>query len=483
MAEDERQIRAAAELLLNSSINSQRSSRTQRSINRTPDIIVSEDLIAGAMQNGRMSSIRRFFCLFVTFDFLLIFLMWLICTMIAGESLKSAFINQIVHYHIKTSLFDIVMAAICRFTILLMFYSLLHLNHWIIVALTTAITCAFLIVKVFLFDWSTCNQPVFQVLLILTSFVLPWVEAWFLDIRVLPQETQARNWFNNFSENERQPLLRGVTSESQYTSIEPPTGTFFTPMDSPNHSDDEDEGSRRQGVSRNMLKSNDMLVSKTLTPLTSAMIENYKRKVFVLVQNCHDLLQSKNWQIESIMPNGDIIFYMDRPKPEGKILKIVGVVDASATVLVDQLFDEIESLPSWNKLVTESKKIQHIDNNTDIVYQATSPQGGGIIGARDFVILRHRAQYGNYYINTGTSVPFSSLPSRSNVVRAENNISCWAAEALPNEQNKCRFTWIINTNLKGWLPQKIVDKSMSTALVDFMIYVRKYADELQRPSA
>lgn len=52
-------------------------------------------------------------------------------------------------------------------------------------------------------------------------------------------------------------------------------------------------------------------------------MEDYKRKASVLVQNCHDLLQSGNWQIENIMPNGDIIFYMDRPKPEGKILKIV----------------------------------------------------------------------------------------------------------------------------------------------------------------
>lgn len=41
------------------------------------------------------------------------------------------------------------------------------------------------------------------------------------------------------------------------------------------------------------------------------------------MQNCHDLLQSKDWQIQNIMTNGDIIFYINRPKPEGRILKIV----------------------------------------------------------------------------------------------------------------------------------------------------------------
>lgn len=43
----------------------------------------------------------------------------------------------------------------------------------------------------------------------------------------------------------------------------------------------------------------------------------------MLVQNCHDLLQSKDWQIESILSNEDIIFYMDHPKIDGKVFKIV----------------------------------------------------------------------------------------------------------------------------------------------------------------
>jgi len=34
----------------------------------------------------------------------------------------------------------------------------------------------------------------FFILLILTSFILAWAEAWFFDFCILPQETQARNW-------------------------------------------------------------------------------------------------------------------------------------------------------------------------------------------------------------------------------------------------------------------------------------------------
>ncbi|CAH2226969.1 jg23239, partial [Pararge aegeria aegeria] len=58
--------------------------------------------------------------------------------------------------------------------------------------LSTGGTCAFLIGKVFVYDWPNASQPVYQVFLILTSFTLAWGEAWFLDFRVLPQELQAK---------------------------------------------------------------------------------------------------------------------------------------------------------------------------------------------------------------------------------------------------------------------------------------------------
>ncbi|XP_032687027.1 steroidogenic acute regulatory protein-like [Odontomachus brunneus] len=469
MSDDERQIRMAAEAILSGSINSQRSSVTQHSITRTPDIVLSEDLIAGARHNGRMSHVRRSFCLFVTFDLLLTFLMWLICTMIAGQSLKTAFVDQVVHYHIKTSLFDIVMAAICRFTVLLLFYALLYINHWIIIAISTAATCVFLIGKVFAFDWSSTNQPVFQVLLIITSFVLAWAEAWFFDFRVIPQEIQARNWFRNHSATERSPLIQTVSESRQYSAVDH-MSTFFTPMDSDNSDNDEDI-SRKQGDTSSVPHE----VLMCIAALTPDEIDDYKTKASKLLQNCHDLLTSKEWKVETTTTEGDVVSYMQPPKPGGRIVKITGIIDAPASTLVDWLFEGIEEHPSWNKLVMESVKLQNIDENTDIVYQSTSPQGGGLITARDFIILRHRNKCGNFYVSSGVSIPTTTIPNRKHMIRGENGVGCWAAEELSAENsNKCRFTWILNTNLKGWIPQKVVDRSLSTALIDFMTYLRKH---------
>lgn len=97
-----------------------------------------------------------------------------------------------MHYNIETSLFDVVIAAAIRFLLLSFFYGMMKINHWIIIALTTSFSCGFLIFKVFWYIWPSSQQPVFQVLLIICSFVISWFEAWFLDSRVIPQEEYSR---------------------------------------------------------------------------------------------------------------------------------------------------------------------------------------------------------------------------------------------------------------------------------------------------
>lgn len=93
------------------------------------------------MQDGRMSVVRRFFCLFVTFDLVFISLLWIICAVITGDNIYDALRAQVLHYSIYTSLFDIVMAAVVRFVVLVLFYGLLYINHWSIIAVSFSFIC------------------------------------------------------------------------------------------------------------------------------------------------------------------------------------------------------------------------------------------------------------------------------------------------------------------------------------------------------
>uniref|UniRef100_A0AAG5D209 START domain-containing protein n=1 Tax=Anopheles atroparvus TaxID=41427 RepID=A0AAG5D209_ANOAO len=326
--------------------------------------LLSEDFIAGYMEQGRMSVVRRFFCLFVTFDVVFISLLWIICVVITGDNVINALKTQVIHYKITTSLFDVVIAALVRFIFLILFYGLLSISHWLVIALSTTSSCAFLISKVFMYDWTATPQPVFEVLLIVVSFVLAWGEAWFLDCRVIPQERYARNYFvaitNPGSMDARTPLLGPFLTASVGGRTES-IGNFYSPYDSIHNSDDDEE--------------------------EDAQDEEFRKMGTECVRKAYTLLESDGWKIEKVTTKGDTIQSCQQEKI-GKVYKLTAKIHYPARKLLQELFYKIEHVPNWNPTLLESKIIRKIDSHTDISYQATVGGGGGVVKCRDFVNLR-----------------------------------------------------------------------------------------------
>lgn len=53
-----------------------------------------------------------------------------------GETILNALKEQVVHYTIEKSLFDIIFAALVRFLLLIIFYGVFAINHWSIIAVS-----------------------------------------------------------------------------------------------------------------------------------------------------------------------------------------------------------------------------------------------------------------------------------------------------------------------------------------------------------
>lgn len=360
---------------------------------QAPINFYSEDFIAGFTgPSVRISAVRRFFCLFVTFDLLFVGLLWLICVVITGENVYKALQEQILHYDIETSLFDVVGAAVIRFVFLILFYGICKCNHWIIIALTTTLSCGFLIVKVFYFVWPS-TQPVFQVLLIIISFVISWFEAWFLDSRVFPQEQYSRTLTRvlSTSVDSRTTLLpEFLNSVARNTStIQGPESyrNFYSPVES----DDEDEEFKHLGLET--------------------------------VQKAFDLLESADWKVEKVTSSNDTISTCSRPI--GKVYKLSGKVNYSPKKLLQELFYNIENVPNWNPTLLESKIIRKIDSSTDVSYSVSASGGGGIVKSRDFVnlrcwkLIRDSQIVSNYNIN----MSFDKLSIRTHSSDGDNENS------------------------------------------------------------
>lgn len=53
-----------------------------------------------------------------------------------GDTIINALKEQVVHYSIQNSLFDIILAALARFLLLIIFYGVFAFNHWSVIAVS-----------------------------------------------------------------------------------------------------------------------------------------------------------------------------------------------------------------------------------------------------------------------------------------------------------------------------------------------------------
>ncbi|EPQ02879.1 MLN64 N-terminal domain like protein [Myotis brandtii] len=137
-----------------------------------------------------ISDVRRTFCLFVTFDLLFVTLLWIIELNVNG-GIENTLEKEVVQYDFYSSYFDIF--------------------------LTTAVTSAFLLAKVILSK--LFSQGAFGYVLPIISFILAWIETWFLDFKVLPQESEEENRLLIVQDaSERAALIPGGLSDGQFYS-------------------------------------------------------------------------------------------------------------------------------------------------------------------------------------------------------------------------------------------------------------------------
>jgi hypothetical protein len=66
--------------------------------------------------------------------------------------------------------------------------------------------------------------------------------------------------------------------------------------------------------------------------------------------------------------------------------------------------------------------------------------------------------------------------------RGENGPTCWVMQPIAGDENRCLFQWLLNVNLKGWLPHSVVDLALTTTMLEYMRYIRQYTQKLKQES-
>ncbi|XP_065336283.1 steroidogenic acute regulatory protein-like [Cloeon dipterum] len=182
------------------------------------------------------------------------------------------------------------------------------------------------------------------------------------------------------------------------------------------------------------------------------------------------------WRREKRSDDGDII--ESRRGPSRRIFRLTARIELPPRKLLEELFHKIEQVPNWNPTIVKSEIIQKIDEHTDITYQATSKIAAGIISSRDFVVLRQWAEKEGHFIAAARSTSNNFKPEQDGIIRAHSGPGCWLISPIEHEPNASKIQWVMDTDLKGWLPRFAVDRAFPGAMEEFMTHLRKHVREL-----
>uniref|UniRef100_A0A665TFS8 StAR-related lipid transfer protein 3 n=1 Tax=Echeneis naucrates TaxID=173247 RepID=A0A665TFS8_ECHNA len=383
-----------------------------------------------------ISDVRRTFCLFVTFDLLFISLLWII-------ELNVNLQHNLEH----SSFFDIFLLAMFRFLCLQVGYAAFRLRHWWVIAITTLVTSVFLVVKVIVSD--LLSQNAFGYVLPIASFVVAWLETWFLDFKVLTQEADDERAYLAVvnAACERAPMIypRAVSD-----------GQFYSPPES---------------------VAGDVLCGLLPSSQEKEYVRQGREALSVVEQI---LTQEENWKFEKNNDIGDSVYTLEIPF-HGKTFILKAFMQCPAELVYQEVILQPEKMVQWNKTVSACQILQRVDDNTLVSYDVSAGAAGGVVSARDFVNVRRVERKRDCYLSAGMATEHEAKPPSGRYVRGENGPGGFVVLKSSSNPSVCTFIWVLNTDLKGRLPRYLIHQSLAATMFEFMSHLRQRIADL-RPS-
>uniref|UniRef100_A0A669F852 StAR-related lipid transfer protein 3 n=1 Tax=Oreochromis niloticus TaxID=8128 RepID=A0A669F852_ORENI len=390
--------------------------------------IPSPYLLTPPAERKKISDVRRTFCLFVTFDLLFIFLLWIIELNILN-SLWESLENEVVHYNFKSSFFDIAVSGSIQICVYL---------HSSLISILK-------------------KQNAFGYVLPITSFVVAWLETWFLDFKVLPQEADDERAYLAAvnAACERAPIYSHAVSDGQ----------FYSPPESVagEYSDEEpdEEGPGRRAV--------------------TAQEKEYVRQGYEAMSVVEQILaQEENWKFEKHNDMGDSVYTLEVPF-HGKTFILKALMQCPAELVYQEVILQPEKMVQWNKTVSVCQILQRVDDNTLVSYDVSAGAAGGVVSARDFVNVRRVERKRDCYLSAGIATNHDAKPPSNRYVRGENGPGGFVVLKSSSNPSICTFIWVLNTDLKGRLPRYLIHQSLAATMFEFMSHLRQRITDV-RPS-
>ena len=180
--------------------------------------------------------------------------------------------------------------------------------------------------------------------------------------------------------------------------------------------------------------------------------------------------EEEGWKVEK--EQGKAVVKSKKNKDGRKMWLCTATVDIAPKALWDKLLDT-DNLTTWNTTLTESKTVKKLDDNVKVSYQVTTEGGGGIVSARDFVYGLKTMTKDNTFVIGGMSVEVADQPEQKGHVRAVHGPGCQIVQPVEGEAGKTKFTWLMDCDYKGMIPNSIIEIAMPTAQLQMVDCISK----------
>ncbi|XP_030060754.1 steroidogenic acute regulatory protein, mitochondrial isoform X3 [Microcaecilia unicolor] len=131
----------------------------------------------------------------------------------------------------------------------------------------------------------------------------------------------------------------------------------------------------------------------------------------------------------------------------------------------------LQQLDGWK--VEVQQVLKRIGKDTLVTHEVVQSPGN-LIGQRDFVSVHHSKRQGSAFYVVGTATCFDLMPPQKGLIRAETGLTCFVLKPLESDKKKTKFTWLLSTDLKGWIPKPIVSCAMSQTQINFINHLQRH---------
>lgn len=220
---------------------------------------------------------------------------------------------------------------------------------------------------------------------------------------------------------------------------------------------------------------------KASTAATSAGLKKikkkeqpYARELVAMEKRFMDYIDNKDIWVKVFEETSPGLIEVYQFKDRPMCYKIIAVMDNTPAVTFDTL-SEVSRRLEWDPLCEEARTLIEVSPGVKVQYVRT--KGMWPTSSRDTVVLGIIKELNDgRYFNVTASIEHPLMPERTKekIVRMEMAVAGQIIGPEPGQPNKCRLVQLMDADLKGWIPDKVIQLGTRYIILHFILAHEPY---------